>query len=138
MTRTVHDTLAAEDVLVLTRGRVLPAEVERVQEKVIALARHCGEPVLFARVRLGLACDPALARPASAQALLEVNGRPVRAHAEARTVHDAIALLTDRLRVRLDRTARDWEATRERRLRDPGRISPRFPDGPFPDGPFPG
>ncbi|WP_449066323.1 HPF/RaiA family ribosome-associated protein [Planomonospora algeriensis] len=127
MTRTVHAPLHAEDVQVLTRGRVLPAEVERVREKVVALARHRGEPVLFTRVRLGLSCDPALARPATAQAVLDVNGRLVRAHAEARTVHDAIALLTDRLRVRLDRTARDWEATRERRLRDAGRTPPGFP-----------
>ncbi|MFC4060540.1 HPF/RaiA family ribosome-associated protein [Planomonospora corallina] len=124
MTRTAHGALTAEDVQVLTHGRVPRSAVERAQEKVAALTRHCGEPVLFTRVRLGVVSDPALEHPATAQAVLDVNGRLVRAHAEGRTVHHAIALLTDRLRVRLDRVARDWEHTRDRRYRQLGRLAP--------------
>jgi hypothetical protein len=46
---------------------------------------------------------------------VSLNGRIVRAQAARETLHEAIDELEDRLRERLQRTARDWQAIRGRR-----------------------
>ena len=66
--------------------------------------------VLFARVDLTMHEDPARERPAYAQAELDVEGRLVRAHVTAATMHEAIDLLEARLRVRLERAAHREES----------------------------
>lgn len=58
-------------------------------------------PILHARIRVTRHGDPARARPVAAQANLDVNGRPLRAQYRARTAHEAVDLLGDRLRRRL-------------------------------------
>ncbi|MGZ4482647.1 MAG: sigma 54 modulation/S30EA ribosomal C-terminal domain-containing protein, partial [Gaiellales bacterium] len=60
----------------------------------------------FARVRLRRDADPALQRPAIAKASLDVNGRLVRAHVAAAGMHEAIDILEERMRRRLDELAR--------------------------------
>ncbi|HEX6335374.1 MAG TPA: sigma 54 modulation/S30EA ribosomal C-terminal domain-containing protein [Jiangellaceae bacterium] len=84
----------------------------RAGRKLAALARYVNEPILHARVRLTRSHDPALARPVIAQGNLDVNGRIVRAQVAAATAHEAVELLQARLRRRLERMARDWEARR--------------------------
>lgn len=118
MTRTAHAVLAAQDVHTLARGRVSRAVVARAQEKVAALAQHCGEPILSARVKLTRPAEPGPDRLPIAEASLNVNGRMVRAKAEGMTVQEAVTELLERLRVRLDRTARDWRSLRGRRHRN--------------------
>jgi hypothetical protein len=54
--------------------------------------------VLFARVKLERMADPAVERPAVAEATLEVSGHPLRAHAAAEELEEAVDLLEDRLR----------------------------------------
>ena len=66
-------------------------------DKVRHVAAKVGEPVLFASVALRRLDNPAAVRPARAAALLDVNGRPVRAHAAAPTFTEAIDDLADRL-----------------------------------------
>jgi ribosome-associated translation inhibitor RaiA len=61
-----------------------------------------------------LPADPAVARPAVAQAAVDVNGRIVRAQAGGQTMRDAIELMADRLRTRLDRAGHGWAALRRR------------------------
>ncbi len=90
-------------VQVRTTGAIPAGTAELAQRKILALLRHVGEPVLFARVMLAMAPDPAVAEPASAWATVSVNGRLVRAHAVGVTMSAAVGELTDRLRVRLDR-----------------------------------
>jgi hypothetical protein len=63
-------------------------------------------------VTLTVAADPAVARPAVAQATIDMNGRIVRAQAAAQTMRAAIDQMEARLRVRLDRAARNWAALR--------------------------
>jgi ribosome-associated translation inhibitor RaiA len=46
--------------------------------------------------------DPAVERPAVAEATLEVNGHPLRAHAAADHLEEAVDLLEDRLRPQLE------------------------------------
>ncbi|WJE00481.1 hypothetical protein [Streptomyces antimycoticus] len=81
----------------------MPGVIEYAQEKVRALTGRTGEPVLFARVKLTHLANPAMERPALAQANLDVNGRPARAHVAATTVTEAVDLLQDRLAGRLER-----------------------------------
>ncbi|MFI7642704.1 sigma 54 modulation/S30EA ribosomal C-terminal domain-containing protein [Nonomuraea sp. NPDC049400] len=69
-------------------------------------------------VRLSASADPAVARPCTAQANIDVSGRLIRAQGVAESIHQAIRLLGDRLRVRLRRTGRDWEDLRGRRPED--------------------
>jgi hypothetical protein len=92
------------------RGAVPHGAMEHAVEKVRAVVRHAPEPVLFARVKLTMAADPAVERPAIAQANLDVNGRLIRAQADAGTLREAVDRMSDRLRVRLDRAARNWAA----------------------------
>ncbi|GGM84370.1 hypothetical protein GCM10010106_33890 [Thermopolyspora flexuosa] len=117
MTKTAHAALTAEDVQVATRGRVSRAVVERARERIAALAGHCGEPVLSARVKLTRPAEPGPDRLPAAEASLDVNGRVVRAQAEGPTLQEAVTELLGRLRVRLDRTTRDWRSLRGRRHR---------------------
>ncbi len=95
-----------------TRGRVSATTQDYAREKVLALVNHLREPILAARVRLTQMPDPAIGRPALAQATLDVDGRSIRAHVAAATMREAIDLLQDRLRVRLDRVNPHWEARR--------------------------
>jgi len=79
-----------------------------------AVLRQAPEPVLFARVKLSVATDPAVQRPALAQANIDLNGRPIRAQATGRTMREAIERTCDRLGVQLERSARNWAAIRGR------------------------
>jgi ribosome-associated translation inhibitor RaiA len=64
------------------------------------------EQVLFARVKLAFEPDPARLRPARAEAMLDLNGEPLRAHATARTMAEAVDGLEHRLRDQLEHRAR--------------------------------
>ncbi|MFF4764505.1 hypothetical protein [Streptomyces sp. NPDC001292] len=92
-----------------------PGVIEYAPEKVRALTGRTQEPVLFARAKLTHMANPAMERPALAQANLDVNGRLARAHVAATTVTEAVDLLQDRLAVRLKRLEEHWEARRGRR-----------------------
>jgi ribosome-associated translation inhibitor RaiA len=104
MNRTVTDIIP--EVSVETRGAV-PADVKGyAREKVWALSRFAPEPILFSRVRLTYAAHAAVSRPAFAQATIDVNGRPVHAHAAGASMPEAIDLLQAKLRARLTRLPR--------------------------------
>lgn len=95
----------AVPVRIWTHGAVPEDAQELAVAKVRAGLRHVARPVLSARVALTMSADPAVAHPAGARATVDVNGRIVRADAAGETMRDAIELMTDRLRARLDRTA---------------------------------
>jgi hypothetical protein len=97
-----------------TRGEVPVAAVGSAVEKVRSALRAAHEPVLFARVKLTTSADPAVERPAIAQVNIDLNGRLIRAQAAAETMDEAIDCMHGRLRVRLERAARHWEAIRGR------------------------
>jgi ribosomal subunit interface protein len=61
------------------------------------------DQVLFAEVELTVEPNPAQERPAVAEATLDVNGRPVRAHVAGQEMFEAIDLLESRLARRLKR-----------------------------------
>jgi ribosome-associated translation inhibitor RaiA len=99
-------------VQVGAQGRV-PAEMrELAAVKAGSLLRFASKPVLSARVTLAVSADPAVPRPAVAQATVDLNGRIVRAQAAGEDMRAAIEHMAARLRVRLNRSARDWAARR--------------------------
>jgi len=89
-----------------THGAVPERAQELAVAKVHSVLGHVTRPVLAARVTLTMSADPAVARPAAAKAIIDLNGRVVRAEAAGRTMRDAIELMADRLRTRLHRTVR--------------------------------
>ncbi|MFG2908960.1 HPF/RaiA family ribosome-associated protein [Kitasatospora sp. NPDC048286] len=93
----------ATDVLVTTRGEVSLAAPEYARTKLLAVLERLDEPVLSARVRLTQEPNHAVAKPSTAQATLDLNGRPVRAHVAAATIQEAVDLLQDRLNARIAR-----------------------------------
>lgn len=99
--------LAARDVQVEISGRVPRRAVEEARVRVAALARYTHRPILFARVALNYAADPAVARPASARAVIDVNGHAIHAHASGASMHQAIAEMQRRLRVQLEKEKPD-------------------------------
>lgn len=94
------------DVQVVARNsRVGPTVKAYAYKKVAALAKITPARVVHARVLLDRAADPAVARSAVAEALLDLDGRPVCARASARRLHEAVDLLEARLRHRLEHLA---------------------------------
>ncbi|KUO19316.1 sigma 54 modulation/S30EA ribosomal C-terminal domain-containing protein [Streptomyces dysideae] len=104
----------APEVQVETSGQLPPHAAGYARDKVRAVLGQAPEPVLFARVRLARTANPAVERPVTAQANVDVNGRPARAHVAGHTATEAVDLLQDRLTEQLARLAQHWEARRGR------------------------
>lgn len=101
-------------VAVLTRGLVDEEETAYAVRRVGAVLEHIGDPVLFARLKLARAGDPARSRPALAQVSLDVDGELVRAHVAAGTMQEAADLLERHLRDKLQHRAERRDALRSR------------------------
>lgn len=97
-----------------TQGSVAEAECDYLRTKLAAALRQAPEPVLFVRARLAVLPDRGVALPAVAQVNVDLNGRVLRVQAARSTLREAIDEVHDRLRDRLDRATRDWEAIRGR------------------------
>lgn len=83
---------------VVARGEVPHEARELAAERMRHACEVAPGRVRSARVILAMAADPARERPASARATLDVGGHVVRAHAESRTMREAIDLAYDRVR----------------------------------------
>ena len=73
------------DVTVVARDPQSEAARDDAERKVRRVMEAIGEPILHARVKLSMAPDPAVERPARAEAALDVNGQLVRAHVAGHT-----------------------------------------------------
>ena len=105
----------------VTHGDVNAEAVTYARQRILALTNHIEDPVLYARIKLTHAADPARSRPELAQALLDVNGRLVRAHVAAHDMHEAIDLLQQRLRDKLQHLAQRQKAERHlHEIAEPG------------------
>jgi Sigma 54 modulation/S30EA ribosomal protein C terminus len=110
-----------EEITVITHGDISEEEIEYARDRVRTVLAKITEPVLLARVKLTFASDPARARPAIAQAILDVDGGLVRAHVAAETAHVATDLLQRRLGDKLDHRSQRRKALRKRRgVPEPG------------------
>lgn len=90
------------EIQMVTHGEVTEAAKQYATDKVTQLTRLTNRPILFVQVKLTLAANKRVQRPAVAEATLDLNGQPVRAHVAAHDMMAAIDLLDDRLRRRLD------------------------------------
>jgi len=100
--------------IVTVHGDVAPDVQAYARHKIGQLAKLAPGPVLLARVKFKQALDPAVERPALAQATLDVSGRLVRAQVAARQFDEAIDLLEARLRDRLEHLASHLRDRRRR------------------------
>ena len=122
-----------------TRGAVPEGAASYAVHQVSSLLRTAPEPVLSARVKLIMAADPAVERPAIAQVNIDLNGRLIRAEATGETMREATHHACDRLRIRIGRATRNWAAIRGRQpvpgpgeWRHQSRPAPRLPYYPRP------
>lgn len=104
----------ATNLQIAIRGDVGAKAKEYARNKIGRLAKFAQAPVLFARVKLAVEPDPARDRPVIAQALFDIDGTPVRAHVAARDMQEAIDILEDRLRRRLEHLTEHRQALRKR------------------------
>jgi hypothetical protein len=109
------------EMVLTTHGEVDEAEIDYAVLRLGSVIEHIGEPVLFARLKLNRAADPARDRPAIAQVALDVDGELVRTHVAAHGMREAIDLLQRRLQDRLRHRAQHRAALRSRSgLPEPG------------------
>ncbi|MEU8516887.1 HPF/RaiA family ribosome-associated protein [Kitasatospora sp. NPDC048722] len=94
------------------QGDLPSGSTDLARKKILTLLDNVAEPVLSVRIRLTHMHNPATERPFIAQANLDVNGRPARAHVAAESMAEAIDLLRDRLAEQLARLHQHWEARR--------------------------
>ncbi|WP_021592365.1 hypothetical protein [Actinomadura welshii] len=94
------------DIQVTTTKDVPQEDVRRARESVIRALAHAPRPVLYAKVTLSVLYDPAVPRPNLAFVRVDLNGRPVNAHAAAASMPEAISLAGTRLRARVENTTR--------------------------------
>lgn len=95
-----------------TRGDVAKRDVDYAKKRVDDVVRRAGGRVLFARVKLTKLPDLAVPRPAVVEANIDLRGRLIRAQVARPTMREAIDEVHDRLRARMQRLERDWEAIR--------------------------
>ena len=100
-------------VTVVSKGEVPHAATALAVEAISKLVAGIDEPVLFARVKLGLEADPARPRPATAAATIDLNGDVVRAHVASGDLDAAVESLSGRLRQQIERRADRYEAERK-------------------------
>jgi ribosome-associated translation inhibitor RaiA len=86
-----------------SEGEVEEADLVAAREKVEALAHLVREPVLAIEVRLIHQRDPANERPYSVELVFDVEGRPVRAHAAAAHMREAVDVAVGHLHRRIER-----------------------------------
>lgn len=86
-----------------TRGAVDDATVERAKERINRVGSHCREPIIHVELRITNDPDQLSSEPVRAEATLSVKRGPVRAHAIADTTNEAVDLMIERLRRRVDR-----------------------------------
>jgi ribosome-associated translation inhibitor RaiA len=118
MTKTVDQRSWFALDLVILGDSPGDAVVAYARKKVQVALRSAPGRVRFGRLTLGIEPHRSMRRPASAEVLLDLDGRTVIARATARSTREAIDLLEERLRHRLARVRAEWESARRRQRRE--------------------
>ena len=90
------------DVTVVTKGRVDAEAIDYARQKIDKTLRHGATPARRAVIHLTHEPDPARDRPFIAEATIDRDGEAIRAHVGGDAMLEAIDLLDDRLRRRID------------------------------------
>ncbi|HEY8478587.1 MAG TPA: hypothetical protein VIL71_02045 [Spirillospora sp.] len=96
----MNATRERPEVRFLTSGDV-SAHERAAAERAVLAALTGAEGVTSVQVTLSVVADPSLPRPALAQAVVDIDGRRVRAQAAAPRIDEAIDMLRERLAVRV-------------------------------------
>jgi ribosomal subunit interface protein len=93
------------DVVVQAHGEVSATDRSYARTKLARIWQRASAPVLYAKVELRRAGDPARVEPAEVRGELDLDGHVVRAEATAPTFFEAIDQVDARLRRQLARLA---------------------------------
>ena len=108
-------------IVVVTQGQIAEGDVDYAVGRIETVLDRVGAPLLFARLKLSKAPDPARQRPAMAEVTLDLGGELVRAHVAGGDVREAADLVQERLRDQLQHRAEHRQARRQRTgLASPG------------------
>lgn len=99
---------------VVTSGGVDEDDIDYAVQRIGPVVSHIDDPVLFARLKLVHARDPARSKPAIAQIALDINGELVRAHVAGHNIREAADLLQRHLSDQIEQRAQHREALRTR------------------------
>jgi hypothetical protein len=99
---------------IVSRGEVAEDARAYALQQLGAVIADIEERVLYARVKLTQAADPARERPALAQVSVDIDGDLVRAQLAGHEMREAIDLLRSRLRGKLEHRAQHRQALRKR------------------------
>jgi ribosomal subunit interface protein len=99
----VWDADITRDIVVQAHGEVSATDRSYARTKVARIWQRASAPILFAKVELRRAGDPARIAPAEVKGELDVDGHIVRAEASAPTFFEAIDQVDARLRRQLAR-----------------------------------
>ena len=86
-----------------TQGDVDPEVIERARERLGRVGSHARETIIHVELRITDDLNHPLQEHARAEATLSLKHGPVRAHAQAATTAEAVDLMIERLRRRVDR-----------------------------------
>jgi ribosomal subunit interface protein len=112
----VWDTDISRDIVVQAHGEVSATDRSYARTKIARISHRASAPILFAKVELRHAGDPARVAPAEVKSELDVDGHVVRAEARAATFFEAIDQVDARLRRQLQRLS-DRDETHHHRAR---------------------
>jgi ribosome-associated translation inhibitor RaiA len=104
-----------DDLEVVVRGDLPPDIIEYARSRISRLGQYVNEPVFHTRVRLTHEPNPAVGRPVRAQGNVTLKGRMVRAQVAGRNAKEAVDLLADTLKTRLESETFQWENRRGKR-----------------------
>jgi ribosome-associated translation inhibitor RaiA len=99
----VWDADITRDIVVQVHGEVSATDRSYARTKVARIWQRASAPVLYAKVELRRAADPARIAPAEVKGELDVDGHILRAEASAPTFFEAIDQVDARLRRQLAR-----------------------------------
>ena len=102
------------DVDVRTRGPVSTTQRDSAVERLRAAWSAAPRPVIHAALELAIEPNPALERPATAKASVDVSGAVIRAHVADADLETAIGLMCDRVRRNIRRLAERRETATRR------------------------
>jgi ribosome-associated translation inhibitor RaiA len=101
------------DIEITARGEVGSGDRRYAEEKLGRVGKFAPRPIIRARATLTTETNPAVDRPALAEASLDVSGRVIRAHVAAARMREAVDLLEERLRRRLEDLGDHYERRRQ-------------------------
>ncbi len=93
------------DIVVRKHGPITDDQAGQARERLARVLARIGEPILKTELTLTVLREPAPPKPAFAQVAVELKGRTIRARAAEATPGRAVALMCDRLSIRLGHVA---------------------------------